>query len=183
MPPSKLMCRSGVAGEKCMEARCFFSSSRAVCLHPSLMGRVSRSSSGCFSHSVGLQLQPWPHVSPLCSMDTVNVLHEVDMTNEGGKSSRHQPHGTTKVHEVLLICLFLHSFFHSPTGLQANYSVLRLPHRTKQMVPASVKLPLPLVLWPPVRLRSGLSGTQPPSTKGATHTSELQVRVGSACHH
>lgn len=113
-------------------------------------------------------------------MDTANVLHEVNMTNEGRKGSRHQPHGTTKVHKVLLICLFLHSFFHSPAGLQANYSVLGLPHQTKQMVPASVKLPLPLVLWPPVRLRSGLSGTQPPSTKDAAHTAKLQVRVGRA---
>lgn len=30
---------------------------------------------------VGLQLQPWLHVSPPCSTGTANVLHEVNMTN------------------------------------------------------------------------------------------------------
>lgn len=37
-----------------------------------------------------------------------------------------------------------------------------------------------LLLWPPVRLRYGLSGTQPPAKKGTAHTGKLQVPFGRA---
>ena len=92
-PPCYLMSGSGVAGGK--ERRpTAFSPAHNSSLHSSLAGQSCGLSGGCFSYSVGLQRQLWPHVSPPCPMGTVSVIGEVNVTRTRvGKCSWHKPLG------------------------------------------------------------------------------------------
>lgn len=84
---------------------------------------------------------------------------------------------------LLFVSSLIHSFIH-PLCSRQTPRCPGLPHWTKQMVPASVKLPFmgarlgALLLWPPARLRYGLSGAQSPARKGTAHTGKQLVALG-----
>lgn len=92
-PPCSLMSGSRVAGGK-ERGPTAFSPAHSSSLHSSLAGQLCGLSGGCLSHSMGLQRQLWPRVSPPRPMGTVSVIGEVNVTSmRVGKCSWHKPLG------------------------------------------------------------------------------------------